>query len=70
MIWIVIGYLRIEDEVDFAFLLGASATAVAESPFAFRFRLAMSCGCIELLSEGCREKFRFEIIFAGLRKIT
>jgi len=52
MIWIVTGYFGVEDEVDFTFLLGPSVTAVAESPFVFRFRLAMSCGGIELMSGG------------------
>ena len=59
MIWIVRGYFGVEDEVDFIFLLGTSATAVAESPFVCRFRLAMSCGDVELLFEAWREKFKF-----------
>ncbi len=39
----MIGYLGFDEELDFTFLLGISATAAAESPFVFRFRFAMSC---------------------------
>jgi hypothetical protein len=35
--------------VDFTFLLGASATAAAESPLIFRFRFAMLWCCLEVL---------------------
>ena len=48
MTWIVMGYLGVEDEVDFAFLLGASATAAVGSPLTFRFRFAMLCCCLEV----------------------
>ena len=49
MTWIVMGYLGVEDEVDFTFLLEASATAAAESPLIFRFRFAMLWCCLEVL---------------------
>jgi hypothetical protein len=44
-IWIVTGYFGVDGKVDFAFLLGASATVEVESPLVLRFRFTILVWC-------------------------